>query len=157
MFASFTPSRRRFADCHDLSRRLSKGIGLACALMLAGPTLTARAEEPALSPAQTVSVPVDDAQIEAALQKLDALTQDVLERSGVPGLAVAVVWKGKTVFAQGYGVRAVGDPAPVDAETVFQIASLSKSLAATVVAGKVGEGVVRWDDPVVDHLPGFRL
>ncbi|WP_289034167.1 serine hydrolase [uncultured Roseibium sp.] len=157
MFASFTRSHRRFADCHDLSRRFSKGIGLACALVLAGPAVTARAEEPTLSPAQTVSVPVDDAQIEAALEKLDALTQDVLERSGVPGLAVAVVWKGKTVFAQGYGVRAVGDPAPVDAETVFQIASLSKSLAATVVAGKVGEGVVRWDDPVVDHLPGFRL
>ncbi|MEP3047620.1 MAG: serine hydrolase [Roseibium sp.] len=109
------------------------------------------------SPAQEVAVPVSDTQIEQALEKLDGLASETLERSGIPGIAVAVTWKGKTVFAKGYGVRKMGDPAPIDADTVFQIASVSKSLAATVVAGKVGEGRVRWQDPVTQYLPDFRL
>ncbi len=109
------------------------------------------------SPAQTVSVLVDDAQVTKALEQLDQLARDVLERTGLPGLAVAVTWKGQTVFAEGYGLRKVGALETVDRDTVFQIASLSKSLAGTVVAGKVGEGLARWDDPVVRFLPDFRL
>ena len=72
-------------------------------------------------------------------------------------MAVAVVRDGKTVYAKGFGVRKVGESQPVDADTVFQIASLSKWLAATVVAHQVGAGLVKWDTPVVAHLPWFRL
>ena len=60
-------------------------------------------------------------------------------------------------YAKGFGVRKFGESQPVDADTVFQIASLSKSLAATVVAHEVGAGIVRWDTPLVAHLPSFKL
>ena len=40
---------------------------------------------------------------------------------------------------------------------MFQLASVSKPIGATVVARAVGRGTVEWDDPVVKHLPRFRL
>ena len=72
-------------------------------------------------------------------------------------MAIAVVRDGKTVYARGFGIRKIGESQRVDADTVFQIASLSKSLAATVVAHEVGAGIVRWDTPLVAHLPWFKL
>jgi CubicO group peptidase (beta-lactamase class C family) len=61
------------------------------------------------------------------------------------------------VFAEGFGVRSADTDEPVDTDTVFQIASLSKPVSATAVAALVGKGEVAWDDPVVDHLPDFAL
>ena len=86
------------------------------------------------SPPQTAGVPISDGQIDKAIAGLDAVASDLMKRSGVPGMAIAVVRDGKTVYAKGFGVRKIGESQPVDADTVFQIASLSKSLAASVVA-----------------------
>ena len=94
---------------------------------------------------------------EKALKALPQIVADIMKRSHVPGMAVAVVSGGKTVFAKGYGKREVGKEAAVDAETVFQIASISKSLSATVAAIEVSKGTVAWDDPVAKHLSGFKL
>jgi CubicO group peptidase (beta-lactamase class C family) len=109
------------------------------------------------SPPQTAGVPISDGQIDKAIAGLDSMASDVMKRSGVPGMAIAVVRDGTTVYAKGFGVRKIGESLPVDADTVFQIASLSKSLAASVVAHQVGAGVVKWDTPVVAHLPWFKL
>lgn len=109
------------------------------------------------SPPQTAGVPISDGQIDKAIASLDAIAGDVMKRSGMPGMAVAVVRDGKTVYAKGFGVRKIGESQPIDADTVFQIASLSKSLAASVVAHQVGAGVIKWDTAVVAHLPWFKL
>lgn len=92
-----------------------------------------------------------------AIAQLDQLSAEVLTRSGVPGLAVAVVHQGKTVYAKGFGVRRLGDSTPIDAHTVFQLASVSKPVGATVVAAQVGKGLISWDTPVQQHLPWFSL
>lgn len=110
-----------------------------------------------LPPPQVAGVPIPDGQIERAIGQLDTLAPAILERSGIPGLAVAVVRDGKTVYAKGFGLRRIGERQPVDADTVFQIASLSKSIGATVVAHQVGAGVVKWDTPLVTYLPWFEL
>lgn len=95
--------------------------------------------------------------LDDALDALPDLVERVLEETGVPGAAVAVVHDGETVFADGFGVKRVGDDAPVDADTVFQIASMSKPIGATVVATQVTDGVITWDTPVAPLLPGFAL
>jgi CubicO group peptidase (beta-lactamase class C family) len=100
---------------------------------------------------------IDTAAVDAALEHLDADVTSVMERSGVPGLAVAVVHDGEVVFAQGYGVRELGRPEPVDADTVFQLASVSKSVGSAVMASMVGDGVISWDEPVRSGDPGFTL
>src|SRR5207249_3156671 len=74
-----------------------------------------------------------------------------------PGMAVAIVKEGKTIFARGYGVRRVGDQTLVDAETIFPIASITKAFTATCLALLVEEGKLKWDDAVVKHLPEFQL
>ena len=129
-------------------------VASALAMAVAGSNAV-DAEE--LPPPQVAGVPIPDGQIDRAVGQLDALAQAMLEKSGIPGLAIAVVRDGKTVYAKGFGVRKIGERQPVDAETVFQVASLSKSVGATVVAHQVGAGVVKWDTPLVSHLPWFEL
>jgi CubicO group peptidase (beta-lactamase class C family) len=94
---------------------------------------------------------------ELALEQLDETVRSIMERSGVPGVAVAVVQGGQTVFAQGYGVRKLGVDDPVAPQTVFQIASVSKPLAATVAAIAVTQDQIAWDDLVTTYLPEFGL
>ena len=75
----------------------------------------------------------------------------------VPGLAVAMVHGDRVVFAQGYGVRTVGEDDSVDVHTLFANASTTKAFVSMSVGMMVDEGRVGWDDPVVHHLPHFRL
>jgi CubicO group peptidase (beta-lactamase class C family) len=99
--------------------------------------------------------------VDNAVAQLDRIAGELMRDSGVPGMAVAVVHGGKTVYAKGFGVRDVrnGDAEDnrVDADTVFQLASLSKSISATVVAHQVSTGAIGWDTPVVSKLPWFAL
>src|SRR5439155_163686 len=73
------------------------------------------------------------------------------------GAAVAVVKDGKLVFAQGYGVRTLGDTGRVDPHTLFQIASNTKAFTTAALAMLADEGKLSWDDPVTKYLPAFQL
>ncbi|HEY5814505.1 MAG TPA: serine hydrolase domain-containing protein, partial [Terrimicrobiaceae bacterium] len=95
--------------------------------------------------------------VEFAASQLEKLTEKELTDTGIPGIAIAVVFKDQVVFAKGFGVREVGDASPVDADTVFQIASLSKPVGSTVIAALVGEGVLSWDSQISDLDPAFEL
>lgn len=95
--------------------------------------------------------------VRQAIDQLDAHVQQVMQASGVPGLAVAVVHRGEIVYARGFGVRMVGSDDPVDADTVFQLASMSKPIGATVVANVVGQGLADWHAPIRSYMPAFTL
>src|SRR5205807_8584630 len=75
----------------------------------------------------------------------------------VPGMGMAVVKDGRVVLAKGYGVRRLGDPAPVDEHTLFGIASNTKAFTATAIGILVEEGKLQWDAPVVNYLPWFEM
>ena len=98
--------------------------------------------------------------VEDAVGMLDGIADELLKASGVPGMAVAVVHGGKTVYARGFGVKDVGNgDAPgnrVDPDTVFQLASLSKSLGSTVVAHQVGAARSRGTRPSSRSCRGSR-
>lgn len=81
----------------------------------------------------------------------------VLADAGVPGGAYAIVQDGRIVASGGYGVRRLGGDAPVGADTVFRIASVSKTFAAQLGAMLVADGTLKWDDPVTAFAPAFRL
>ncbi|MEW6373015.1 MAG: serine hydrolase [Pseudomonadota bacterium] len=88
------------------------------------------------------------------------LEQDVnrvMKAFDVPGIAIAVVKDGQVVAARGFGVRKLGEPAKVDGKTLFEIASNSKAFTAAALAMLVDEGKLKWDDPVVKHLPDFQM
>src|SRR2546422_3709305 len=88
---------------------------------------------------------------------LDAYVTRVMHDFEVPGVAIAVVQDGRVLLAKGYGVRKLGEPAPVDERTLFGIASNTKAFAATALGILVEEGKLRWDAPVIDYLPGFAM
>ncbi|WP_343733043.1 serine hydrolase [Duganella sp.] len=88
---------------------------------------------------------------------LDADVNRALKTFEVPGMAIAIVKDGKLVTARGYGVRKLGEPAPVDGKTLFEIASNSKAFTAAGLAMLVDQGKIAWDDPVTQHLPGFQM
>ncbi|MEA5389991.1 serine hydrolase [Cyanobium gracile UHCC 0139] len=128
-------------------------LGLALALQPPGEVRSADGASGPPPPPRQVTAE----SLAAALPRLEALATEMLGRTGVPGLAIVVVHADRVVFLKGYGLRRVGEPGAVDADTVFQLASLSKPIAATVVAGLVGDGRVGWDDPVLRTLPQARI
>ncbi len=95
--------------------------------------------------------------VAAALAKLEPFARQVIDRKLVPGLSIAVVHRDEVVFLRAFGVRQVGKPEPVDADTVFQLASVSKPLSSTVVSALVSDGKVSWDSRIRDIDPGFAL
>lgn len=117
---------------------------------------TSAAAADLLPPPATPGVPIPDGQVAAAVSGIDALVADVMARTGVPGIAVAIVTPDGTT-TRGYGVREAGKPATIDPDTVFQLASMSKPLGATVVATQVTAGKVGWDTPMTSLLPWFAL
>jgi CubicO group peptidase (beta-lactamase class C family) len=92
------------------------------------------------------------AQVEDSIAMLDAIVKTDMEKTGVPGVAVAVVFGDEVVYAQGYGVRSTETDAPVKPETVFQIASLSKPVSSTIMAALVSNGAFDWDDPAGPYI-----
>jgi CubicO group peptidase (beta-lactamase class C family) len=91
------------------------------------------------------------------MEALEEWLENERQRWEIPGMAVAVVHEGQVVLARGFGETRMHDGRPVDADTQFGIASLSKAMTATALAMLVDEGKLNWDDRVVDHLPEFEL
>jgi CubicO group peptidase (beta-lactamase class C family) len=75
----------------------------------------------------------------------------------VPGVSVAIVQDGQVLFAKGYGVRAVGKPGAVDADTLFGIGSNTKAFTVAALGMLVDQGKLHWDDKVIDLMPQVRL
>src|SRR5206468_6129098 len=107
------------------------------------------------APAQQPHVTAEE--VTHAVQEVEKLAQKQIDQNAVPGLAIAVVFQDKVVYAKGFGVRDVNTKALVDADTVFQLASVSKPIGSTVVAELVGEGKINWDSKLSVLDPDFAM
>jgi CubicO group peptidase (beta-lactamase class C family) len=97
--------------------------------------------------------PLDAARIGA----LKSFVQTAMQQLGVPGVGLAFVDHGKVVYEGGLGVRELGKPEPVDAHTLFMIASNTKGMSTLLLAKMVDAGKLRWGEPVTEAYPAFRL
>jgi CubicO group peptidase (beta-lactamase class C family) len=97
--------------------------------------------------------PFDAARVEA----LKTFVAEAMRELGVPGAGLAVLDRGKVVYEGGLGVRELGRPEPVDAHTLFMIASNTKGMSTLLLARLVDEGRLAWDRKVTDVYPTFRL
>src|SRR5262245_44546838 len=100
---------------------------------------------------------VTSEQVTSAVQELEKLAQKQIQENALPGLAIAVVFQDKVVYAKGFGVRDTNTKQPIDSDTVFQLASISKSVGSTVVAELVGEGKITWDSKLSALDPTFEM
>ena len=97
--------------------------------------------------------PFDPARVQALL---DFVKQAASELK-VPGVGIALIDHGKIVYEGGVGVRDMGKPEPVDAHTRFMIASNTKGMSTLLLARLVDQGKLKWDEPVTEVYPAFRL
>lgn len=91
------------------------------------------------------------------LEGLDSYIADAIDAWEIPGLAIAVVKGDSIVFAEGYGVRELGESEEVNPRTLFAIGSSSKAFTAAALAMLVDAGKIEWEDPATKYLPQFQL
>ena len=96
--------------------------------------------------------PADSSRFDA----LATLAEAKMKEHGVPGVALGLIVDGKETI-RGLGVTNVEDPLPVTAHTVFPIASISKTFAATAMMRLVEQGKVQLRAPVRTYVPDFRV
>jgi CubicO group peptidase (beta-lactamase class C family) len=85
------------------------------------------------------------------------LVERALQSWHVPGVAVGIVRGDKVIYLRGHGFRCVEDSARVTPDTLFPIASCTKSFTTTAMALLVDEGKMNWDDPPRKYVPYFHL
>lgn len=85
----------------------------------------------------------------------DRLVDAVVARYHLPGIAVGFIEDGKVVHTHVVGKLSSGKP--MDDDTLFEIASNTKSMTSSLLARLVQQGKLRWDDPVTKYLPAFRM
>lgn len=98
-----------------------------------------------------------NAQHRPDIEKLSRYIEESGKKWNVPGLSVGIIYHDSIVLLRGYGVRETGTRLKVNENTLFAVASNTKSFTATVLGMLVDEGKINWDDPVTKYLPWFRL
>jgi CubicO group peptidase (beta-lactamase class C family) len=88
---------------------------------------------------------------------LDSIFDDVFTHYRLPGLALGIVQDGKVIYRRTDGEIVAGSRQPITPDTLFKIASNSKAMTTALLARLVDQGKLRWDDPVVRHLPQFKM
>jgi CubicO group peptidase (beta-lactamase class C family) len=101
-------------------------------------------------------LPVSQAQ-SVLPDNFETFIEEGLAQWDIPGIAIGIVKDGEVVYTNGFGVRKLGEPEPVNENTQFGIASVSKHMTASSLAILVDEGKLSWDDPVQKHIPWFKL
>jgi CubicO group peptidase (beta-lactamase class C family) len=91
------------------------------------------------------------------IAELNRFVKKAMELTGVPGVSVGLYQDGHVVFADGFGVRRMGDPARPDGKTRYIVASNTKALVTLMLAKLVEEKRISWDSPVISVFPSFRL
>lgn len=88
---------------------------------------------------------------------LTSFVRDIIQEFGIPGVGLGLIDRGKVVFEGGLGVKTLGMPDPVDADTLFLAASNTKAMTTLLLAKLVDEHKLQWDQPVTEIYPSFRL
>lgn len=163
-----------WSGCDDqmvLRRRLTRRNALKASAAGVVATLLATSNHPLLSRAQDATpVASPDAVAFPDLSgatplpltgdRLTAFQEFIANTAAMinlPGASVAVVQNGEIAYIEGFGVREVGRPAPVTADTLMRIGSVTKSFSSLLAATLVDAGRLSWDTPIVDLLPDFAV
>lgn len=118
-------------------------------------------ENPEITTTDTIQTEVKEInyaiEIQESLQKYDSLLSSEINESGTIGAAVVIVYKNQITFLKCFGVRKAGDEDLVDKNTIFRLASVSKTVTGVLAGILSDEKVIDIDDKIVDYIPGFQL
>lgn len=128
--------------------------GLSTAVNRKTPPVTTGSQIPA-KPIEPVKAPVPSLLNQA--REMEVLAEAFVQRKKIPGMAMAIVQNGQVLSARGYGTTDIRGGKPIESDTVFRLASLSKGFAATMTGILVEEQALGWDTPISKQLPAFKL
>lgn len=100
---------------------------------------------------------LDSQKVFDAIKKTEQHILFHVNKKQIPGCAIAVVYQNQIIFMNGYGVRSFGKADKIDSDTVFQLGSVSKPIAATLTTLLENQGLLSVEDPVSNYLPNFAL
>ncbi len=105
-----------------------------------------------------VPVEVDHStEIKEILDKYDTLISSQVKETGTIGAAVVITYKNQIAFVKCFGVRKKGESALVNENTIFRLASVSKTISGVLAGIMDDEHIINLDDHIVDFIPGFQL
>lgn len=148
--------RRRFMT-FGVAMTTVAALAAGCGIEEPVPGAATSTTSAAPQPDRAAGIAIPDGRVEHIVDRVDQRAQELLRETGIPGMAVAIVADGKVVYQKGFGVREAGTEQPVGPDTVFQLASMSKPIGATVVAREVAAGHVDWNTPIRQLAPWFAL
>lgn len=140
-----------------MPRHALLAVAVATVLFAAGPVDTVAVAQPDLSPRALEPEELDAATIQraAARFELDTIVYDVLDRTGVPGIVVAVAAAGEVVVAEAYGTADVAAGRPLTLDDPLWLASITKTLTAVAALDLVVDGRLDLATPLEQLLPGL--
>src|SRR5262245_53769232 len=142
---------------HGLSRRTALQATAGAALGVAATALLPRPLRAALHHTSAAGRNGARAQnTEALFRELDAKIEAAMADYHIPGVAIGLLYQGQE-YVRGYGVTNVDYPQPVDGDTLFRIASITKTFTGTTVMRLVEQGLLDLDARVRTYLPDFRV
>lgn len=95
--------------------------------------------------------------VASAGESFDQIFDGVMAHYRLPGLALGVIEDGKVTYTRTAGELVSGSGQPINADTLFKVASNTKAMTTGVLARLVDAGKLNWSDPVTRWLPQFRM
>src|SRR5438270_11516784 len=161
--ANLAPATQRLRAGRNRLKTRNK-IAVGAGILLMGASLLAmRPHSPGQSPAHLTQARLrlaslsTDSRRDVDYRLLDSRLKQLMTKPAMVGLAVGVVENGRITFLQGYGETLAQSGDPVTPETVFRWASVSKGVAATMVANLAEQGKINLNAPVANYAPDLKL
>ena len=91
------------------------------------------------------------------INEVDSIVNLIQSKWNAPGIAIGLIKDGKVIYKKGYGYKNLQTKEPVTSNTLFSIASSTKSFTSTGIGLLIDEGKLSWDKPVRSYLPIFHF
>jgi beta-lactamase class C len=159
---SALPMKAYFSSMKVKKGKTLKLIGtfaiIAIALILIAPFFANQQKETEKSNRKTavIKMPANPYITELAAD-FEKEINKLLQKSGTPGAAIAIVKDSTIVYIKGFGLKASNAKDSVDQHTVFRIASVSKCFASFLTGTLIEDSLLHWKDPVIKYMPDFSL
>ncbi|NQV49432.1 MAG: beta-lactamase family protein, partial [Candidatus Marinimicrobia bacterium] len=95
--------------------------------------------------------------IQAELKLLETWVEAQQQYRDIPGISIGLVYDQELIYAKGFGFADLEQKSPVNPDTPFRMASITKTFTATAILQLRDAGKLRLDDPVVNYLPWFNI
>jgi CubicO group peptidase (beta-lactamase class C family) len=89
--------------------------------------------------------------------QLDTVIEEIMSRWDIPGMGIGIVQDGEIVYVRGFGVQSLATGVPVNVDSIFGVASISKCFVASAIMQLVEQGKIKLNMPLVEYLPDFQM